>query len=146
MKIRIIQVSAATTLIASALLAGGCKTTAKTGEQAKPAVVVQTQMVDDKRIIVNPSLASRMHVVAVNEVRTPGDLLKVQLQVVSLITTRQRFTYHVQWFDAAGMQISSTTGAILPCVLEAKEVRYLSTVAPHPACKEFRVQFMESSN
>ncbi len=144
MKIRMTQLMAGATLIASALVAGGCKTTVNTVERAQPSA--QKEMVADKRVLTDASLARKVYVVGVNEARTKGDLLQIQLEVVNQTNSRQRFTYHVQWFDATGMQISSTTGAILPCVIEGKETRYLSAVAPHPACKDFRVQFMENSN
>ena len=144
MKIRMTQLIAGATLIASALVAGGCKTTVNTVERAQPSA--QKEMVADKRVLTDASLARKVYVVGVNEARTKGDLLQIQLEVVNQTNSRQRFTYHVQWFDATGMQISSTTGAILPCVIEGRETRYLSAVAPHPACKDFRVQFMENSN
>lgn len=144
MKIRMTQLMAGATLIASALVAGGCKTTVNTVERAQPSA--QKEMVADKRVLTDASLARKVYVVGVNEARTKGDLLQIQLEVVNQTNSRQRFTYHVQWFDATGMQISSTTGAILPCVIEGRETRYLSAVAPHPACKDFRVQFMENSN
>ena len=130
-------------MLASVLLTGGCKTTVNTVESAQPTA--KKEMVADKRVITDSSLASKVYVVGVNEAKTPGGLIQIQLEVVNQTSSRQRFTYHVQWFDAAGMQLSSTTAAILPCVIEGKETRYLSAVAPHPACKDFRVQFLESS-
>ena len=39
-----------------------------------------------------------------------------------------------------------TTASIVPCVIEGKETRYLSSVAPTLACKDFRVKFIESSS
>jgi uncharacterized protein YcfL len=146
MKTRTTQIVAGSILVVSILLAGGCKstTTVNSVENAEPAA--KKEMVSDKRIITDSSLAKKVYVVGVNDAKTPGGLLQVQLEVVNQTTSRQRFTYHVQWFDANGMQLSSTTAAILPCVIEGKETRYLSAVAPHPACKDFRVQFMEPSN
>ena len=137
------QTIAGAALLASVLLTGGCKTTVNTVESAQPTA--KKEMVADKRVITDSSLASKVYVVGVNEAKTPGGLIQIQLEVVNQTSSRQRFTYHVQWFDAAGMQLSSTTAAILPCVIEGKETRYLSAVAPHPACKDFRVQFLESS-
>ena len=130
-------------VIASALLTGGCKTTVNTVERAQPSA--QREMVADKRILTDASLARKVYVVGVNEARNDSGVLQIQLEVVNQTRSRQRFTYHVQWFDGAGMQVSSTTGAILPCVIEGRETRFLSAVAPHPACKDFRVQFMEST-
>ena len=143
MTIRMTQTIAAAALLARVLLTGGCKTTMNTVENAQPTA--KKEMVADKRVITDSSLASKVYVVGVNEAKTPGGLIQIQLEVVNQTSSRQRFTYHVQWFDAAGMQLSSTTAAILPCVIEGKETRYLSAVAPHPACKDFRVQFLESS-
>ena len=144
MTIRMTQTIAGAALLASVLLTAGCKTTVNTVESAQPTA--KKEMVADKRVITDSSLASKVYVVGVNEAKTPGGLIQIQLEVVNQTSSRQRFTYHVQWFDAAGMQLSSTTAAILPCVIEGKETRYLSAVAPHPACKDFRVQFLESSN
>ncbi len=143
MTIRMTQTIAGAALLASVLLTAGCKTTVNTVESAQPTA--KKEMVADKRVITDSSLASKVYVVGVNEAKTPGGLIQIQLEVVNQTSSRQRFTYHVQWFDAAGMQLSSTTAAILPCVIEGKETRYLSAVAPHPACKDFRVQFLESS-
>ena len=143
MTIRMTQTIAGAALLASVLLTGGCKTTMNTVENAQPTA--KKEMVADKRVITDSSLASKVYVVGVNEAKTPGGLIQIQLEVVNQTSSRQRFTYHVQWFDTAGMQLSSTTAAILPCVIEGKETRYLSAVAPHPACKDFRVQFLESS-
>ncbi len=143
MTIRMTQTIAGAALLASVLLTGGCKTTVNTVESAQPTA--KKEMVADKRVITDSSLASKVYVVGVNEAKTPGGLIQIQLEVVNQTSSRQRFTYHVQWFDAAGMQLSSTTAAILPCVIEGKETRYLSAVAPHPACKDFRVQFLENS-
>jgi len=139
------QTIAGAALLASVLLSGGCKsTTVNTVENAQPTA--KKEMVADKRLITDADLARKVYVVGVNEAKTPGGLIQIQIEVVNQTSSRQRFTYHVQWFDAAGMQLSSTTGAILPCVIEGKETRYLSAVAPHPACKDFRVQFIESSH
>ncbi len=143
MTIRMTQTIAGAALLASVLLTAGCKTTVNTVESAQPTA--KKEMVADKRVITDSSLASKVYVVGVNEAKTPGGLIQIQLEVVNQTSSRQRFTYHVQWFDAAGMQLSSTTAAILPCVIEGKETRYLSAVAPHPACKDFRVQFLENS-
>ena len=144
MKIRLTQAAVAgAVVIASALLTGGCKTTVNTVENAQPSA--QKEMVADKRVITDASLARKVYIVGINEARNDSGVLQIQLEVVNQTRSRQRFTYHVQWFDAAGIQVSSTTGAILPCVIEGKETRFLSAVAPHPACKDFRVQFMEST-
>lgn len=143
MKISLTQSMAGAALVAGVILTGGCKTTVNTVEPAQPTA--QKEMVADKRVLTDASLARKVYVVGVNEARNDSGLLQIQLEVVNQTNSRQRFTYHVQWFDATGMQVSSTTGAILPCVIEGRETRYLSAVAPHPACKDFRVQFMEST-
>lgn len=143
MKISLTQSMAGAAFVAGVILTGGCKTTVNTVEPAQPTA--QKEMVADKRVLTDASLARKVYVVGVNDARNDSGLLQIQLEVVNQTNSRQRFTYHVQWFDGAGMQVSSTTGAILPCVIEGRETRYLTAVAPHPACKDFRVQFMEST-
>jgi uncharacterized protein YcfL len=132
-------------LLAGALMVGGCKTTTvNTVERATPTA--QKQMVADKRVLTDTSLAEKVYVVGVNEAVTPGGLIQVQLEVFNTTTSRKRFNYSFQWFDMNGMLMGPTTASIVPCVIEGKETRYLSSVAPTLACKDFRVKFIESSS
>ncbi len=143
MKTPMIRSLAVGSLLAGSLWLTGCKTTVNTVERAAPSG--QKQMVADKRVLTDVGLARKVYVVGVNEAPTPGGLLQVQLEVANQTNSRQRFSYSFQWFDANGMQINSTTALLLPCVLEGRETRFLSGVAPTPTCKDFRVKFIESS-
>jgi hypothetical protein len=44
------------------------------------------------------------------------------------------------------MQVNPTSTAMLHCTLEGGETRLLSSVAPTPLCKDFRVKFIEAKN
>lgn len=129
-------------LLASCLLLGGCKTTMNTVERANPSG--QKTMVADKRVLTDASLARKVYIVGVNEAPTPGGMLQVQFEIANQTNSRQRFNYAIQWFDANGMQISATTPMVMPCMLEGRETRFFSAVAPTPTAKDFRVQFIEN--
>lgn len=129
-------------LLATGLLLAGCKTTMNTVERANPSG--QKTMVADKRVLTDASLARKVYIVGVNEAPTPGGMLQVQFEVANQTNSRQRFNYAIQWFDANGIQISSTTPMVMPCMLEGRETRFFSAVAPTPTAKDFRVQFLEN--
>ncbi len=141
MKTRSLRTLASASLLATTLLAG-CKTTMNTVERAQPSG--QRTMIADKRVLTDAGLARKVYVVGVNEATTPGGMLQVQVEVVNQTNSRQRFNYAFQWFDANGMQVNSTTPAVILCTLEGRESRFLSAVAPTPVCRDFRIQFLES--
>ena len=104
----------------------------------------QRQMVSDQRVITDGSLAKKVSFVGVNQTMTPGGLLKVQIELLNLKRSLQRFSYHFQWFDANGMQINNVASPTIPDQIEGGENKFISSVAPTPACKDFRVKFIEN--
>jgi uncharacterized protein YcfL len=124
------------------LTATGCKTSVNSVENAQKQG--QRQMVADQRAITDRSLANKVSIVSVNSAMTPGGLLKVQVELLNNTRSRQRFSYHFEWFDANGMQMNALTPAEIPDVIEAGEDKFISSVAPAPACKDFRVKFIEN--
>ena len=120
----------------------GCTTTVNTVERADP--VGQRQMVNDKRILTDASLNRKASIVGVNEGMTPGGLLKVQVELLNLKRSLKRINYQFQWFDASGMQVSSPANAALVSLpIEGKESVFISSVAPTPECKDFRLKLIE---
>jgi len=59
---------------------------------------------------------------------TPGGFLKVQIELLNNTRSPQRFSYHFEWFDADGMQI--TTLAPVEILMRFKAARTSS----FPAC------------
>jgi uncharacterized protein YcfL len=75
---------------------------------------------------------------------TPGGFLKVQIEFLNTTRSLQRFSYHFEWFDANGMQLTTLTPAEVPDEIQGGEDKFISSVAPTPACKDFRVKFIEN--
>jgi len=93
--------------LAGALLlaVSGCKTSVNSVENAQKSG--QRQMVADQRAITDKSLANKVSIVGVNSAMTPGGFLKVQIELLNNTRSFQRFSYHFEWFDANGMQITT---------------------------------------
>jgi len=130
-------------LLATCLVFTGCQTSVNTVSREPPA---QRQMVTDKRVITDANLGRKVYVIGVAEAPTPGGMLQIQVEVWNRTGSAQRFNYWFEWFDSNGMQVNPTSTAKIPCLLEGGETRLLSSVAPTPLCRDFRVKFMEAKN
>jgi len=128
-------------LLATCLVFTGCQTSVNTVSREPPA---QRQMVTDKRVITDANLGRKVYVIGVAEAPTAGGVLQIQVEVWNRTGSAQRFNYWFEWFDSNGMQVNPTSTAKIPCLLEGGETRLLSSVAPTPLCKDFRVKFMEA--
>ena len=138
MKTRILLPLAGMALLAVA----GCRTSMNTVENAQQEG--QRQMISDSRVITDSSLARKVSFVGVNQTMTSGGLLKVQIELLNRKRSLQRFSYQFEWFDANGMLYSSVTPTTVPDQIEGGESKFISSVAPTPACKDFRVKFVEN--
>jgi uncharacterized protein YcfL len=126
-----------------ALLAvAGCRTSMNSVENAQKEG--QRQMVSDARVVTDGSLARKVSIVGVNQSMTPGGLLKVQIELLNQKYSLKRFSYHFEWFDANGMLIENVVSATVPDQIEGGESKFITSVAPTPACKDFRVKFIEN--
>jgi uncharacterized protein YcfL len=123
------------------LLAGCSSTTVNTVEPAVPTA--QREMLADQRVRTDPSLAKAVRVVGVNVASEKEGFLKVQVEVQNTTRSRKQFTYRVQWFDELGMVINLPTAVATPRVLEGRETTYITTTAPTPQAKDFRILFLE---
>ena len=124
------------------LALSGCKTSMNSVENAQKEG--QRQMVTDQRVITDTSLARKVSIVAVNQAMTPGGLLKIQIELLNQKRSLQRFSYRFEWFDANGMLLNNVAAPTVPDQIEGGESKFISSVAPTPACKDFRVKFLEN--
>ncbi|MFZ0829161.1 MAG: YcfL family protein [Verrucomicrobiia bacterium] len=138
MKTRIFLPLAGVVLIALC----GCHTSVNTIENAQKQG--QPQMISDQRIITDGSLAKKVSFVGINQTMTPGGFLKVQIQVINRKGSLQRFSYQFQWFDANGMLINNVASPTVPDQIEGGETKFILSQAPTPACRDFRVKFLEN--
>jgi uncharacterized protein YcfL len=121
----------------------GCKTTSVNSvENAQKNG--QRQMVADQRAVTDSDLKKKVSIVGINQSMTPGGFLQVQVELLNATRSLQRFSYHFEWFDASGMQINNLTPAEIPDQIQGGEDKFISSVAPTPFCKDFRVKFIEN--
>jgi len=124
------------------LAVSGCKTSVNSVENAQKTG--QRQMVSDQRAVTDKSLAGRVSIVGVNSAMTPGGFLKVQIEVLNTTRSLQRFSYRFEWFDANGMQLTTLAPVEVPDQIQGGESKFISSVAPTPACRDFRVKFIKN--
>jgi uncharacterized protein YcfL len=101
-------------------------------------------MVSDQRAVTDSGLGKKISIVGVNSAMTPGGFLKVQIELLNTTRSFQRFSYHFEWFDANGMQLSTLTTAEIPDQIEGGEDKFISSLAPTPGCRDFRVKFIKN--
>jgi uncharacterized protein YcfL len=105
-------------------------------------VIISGCATRDKRVITDSSLHDKVSIVAVNTAMTPTGLLKVQVELKNRTDSIQRYMYRFEWFDANGMQVKNILSASIPDQIESEEDKFISGIAPSPACKDFRVRFI----
>jgi uncharacterized protein YcfL len=123
------------------LVAAGCHSTVNSVENAQKTG--QPNMIPDQRVVTDMSLNRKVSVFGVNTAMTPGGVLRVQAQVVNRTKSLQRFTYRFDWFDANGMQINNVSSATIADQIDGGETKFISGVAPTPACKDFKLQMIK---
>lgn len=101
-------------------------------------------MVSDQRVITDSSLNRHVSIVGVNTAMTPGGLLKVQVELLNRTHSLHRYLYKFEWFDSAGMQVENAISASIPDQIEGMESKFVSSVAPTPACKDFRLKLIDA--
>jgi len=119
----------------------GCRTSVNSIENAQKEG--QRQMISDSRVIADGSLANKVSFVGVNQSMTPGGLLKIQVELLNRRHHLQRFSYKFEWFDGNGMLIQNVAQPSVADQIDGDESKFISSVAPTPACKDFRVKFIE---
>ena len=122
------------------LAVSGCKTSMNSVENAQKTG--QRQMVSDQRAVTDKSLANKVSIVGVNQAMTPGGFLKVQIELLNNTRSSQDFNYQFEWFDANGMQITTLTPVTVSDRIQGGEDKFISNMAPTPACRDFRVKFI----
>jgi uncharacterized protein YcfL len=131
------------TLGAGLLLVSGCASNSVNSvENAQKSG--QRQMIADQRAIMDGGLKNRVSIVGVNQSMTPGGVMQVQIELLNTTGSRQRFSYHFEWFDANGMKLTALTPAEMADVIQGHEDKFISSVAPTPACRDFRVKFIKN--
>ena len=129
-------------LFVVALALGGCHNPINSVENAQKEG--QRTMVSDQRVVTDTGLNKSVSVVGLNTGMTPGGVLKVQAELLNRTKSLHRFSYRFEWFDLNGMQITTVMTTTVPDQIEGGESKFISAVAPTPACKDFRLKLYEA--
>jgi uncharacterized protein YcfL len=106
--------------------------------------VNQPTALKDKRIITDHFLKDYAKIISVNQATLPGDILKIQVVLENTSWFDQTFIWKFEWFDASGMIVETPLSTWQSRHLEARERTEITTVAPSPQCKDFRLKLQES--
>jgi uncharacterized protein YcfL len=130
-------------LVASAALIAlsGCATNVNTVERAQP--LATPDFVADKRVITDNTLARTVRANAVNQATVSGNLQKVQVTLENLKNNPRTIRYKFEWFDRAGMAVSSPNETWKTLLLQGRETVAISTVAVSPSAVDFILKVTE---
>lgn len=121
---------------------GACRTV-NTIERATPRAA--PSVIQDARIITDPSLNRSAAVMQLNERLVANGLLEVQAQVLNRTAVRKRFNYRFDWFDDQGFEIATPLAQWKSLSLAGEESSFISSVAPTPQAVDFRLKLVEPS-
>ncbi|HXC36749.1 MAG TPA: YcfL family protein [Candidatus Acidoferrales bacterium] len=134
----------ATLLLAAGALAG-CVSSPSVNTVQNAQTTGQRNFIQDRRIITDRPFSRRVAVLALNTSMTPGDLLKVQVELFNRTGSIQRFNYSFEWFDLNGMQVDNSLAvALVPDQINAGESKFISAVAPSSACRDFHLKLLQA--
>ena len=129
-------------LVAITLAVAGCHNTMNSVENAQKEG--QRNMIADQRVVTDPGLGRAVFVVGVNTGMTPGGVLKVQVELLNRTKSLHPFSYRFEWFDQNGMQVGGSLSPVVADQIEGGESKFISAIAPTPACKDFRLKLLEA--
>lgn len=129
-------------MLAVAFLVAGCHNTMNMVENAQKSG--QRHMIADQRVVTDMGLAKAVSVVGVNTATTPGGVLKVQVELLNRTRSLHPFTYQFEWFDTNGMEVGGDLSPVVSSQIEGGESKFISAIAPTPACKDFRLKLQEA--
>lgn len=129
-------------LLAAAVLSGCSHRTINTVERADP--IAQPNLVNDKRIITDSSLARALAITQVNESVVGENLLRVQVVLENRRSVSRAVRYRFEWVGEDGMMLSSPTGGWRTITLRGRESGAVSATATNPRAVDFVLKLQET--
>ncbi len=145
LKSSVIRVASGASL-ALLIAAAGCSTNQNainTVEPSNPAYV--SRSIPDKRVVSDYATAHAVHVLKVVEGASDTGLARVGVEVQNRSLSVFRFNYRFDWFDAQGLPVSSPASTMISQTLEAGQPFTLTSIAPTPGAKDFRLSIQKST-
>ena len=129
-------------LAAGALLfLAGCASNVNSYERAESQAA--PNLIADKRVITDNTLAGTVRVVSINQSLVSGNLLKIQATVENLRNSTRSVSYKFEWVAQDGMAVDSPNETWKTLVLQGRETTTISTVAITPRAVDFKLKFRE---
>ena len=123
------------------LFLAGCASDVNSYERAQSQAT--PNLVADKRVITDNTLAGTVRVVAINQSTVSGNLLKIQATVENLRDSTRSVNYKFEWIDQDGMALDSANETWKTLVLQGRETTTISTVSVSPRAVDFKLKFRE---
>lgn len=130
------------TLLLAAVAFAGCESSPSVNTVQNAQTVGRPNYIQDRRIITDKPFSHAVAVIALNTAMTSGDLLKVQVELLNRTGSIQRYSYSFEWFDVNGMQVDGSLTTVNPDQINPGESKFISAVAPSPACRDFRLKLL----
>ena len=127
--------------LCTTLLFTGCGTTVNTVERAQSQAT--PDMVADKRVITDNTLAGMVRVVSINQATVSGNLLKIQATIENRKNASRTLNYKFEWIDQNGMAVDSPNETWKQIRLQPRETTTISTVAITPRAVDFTLKLKE---
>lgn len=131
--------SLAGVVLLSALALSGCNSV-NTVERAEP--LATPNVIADRRVESDPSLARKVSVVQVVESKT-GDLMRVQVALFNKTYDYAQFNYQFIWIEEDGMAVTSPAPVWRPGQINGRETIFVSSVAPTPRAVDFQLKLLD---
>src|ERR1700710_1561587 len=112
------------------LFLAGCASNVNSYERAESQAT--PNVIADKRVITDNTLAGTVRVVSINQSTVSGNLLKVQATVENLRNSTRSVNYKFEWIDQDGMALDSANETWKTLVLQGRESTTISTVSVSP--------------
>lgn len=119
-------------------VAPACTSTNRVATRSEPSV----NAIPVRQDIRDAAGAANLHLVETRLSRTPGGVLKAEVEVSNETRSIQSALYRFEWFDAAGSRIESMQSQQLPISVNPGAVAILRSVAPSEAATDFRLQML----
>lgn len=123
------------------LFFAGCASNVNSYERAESQAT--PNVIADKRVITDNTLAGTVRVVSINQSTVSGNLLKVQATVENLRNSTRSVNYKFEWIAEDGMALDSANETWKTLTLQGRESTTISTVAVSPRAVDFKLKFRE---
>ena len=107
--------------------------------------VGRPDVVEDRRVELDGTLARKAAITEVRQGRTPGGLLRVEVDVQNLTRRQRRIDYRFEFTDGDGMAVRGGVPGWLQERLQSGELLTLSATAPTADADDFKLKMLEAN-